>query len=116
MNRSLASLKKWLLTIIATQLTIFLIYEAKDFPCLTGAGLALADFEAFIFLVIIALPCFVWAVLQLVRRPNPLIWNIKWVLFFARVVMIGSTLYILDAIPVIFSFSHHPLSFVCHGY
>lgn len=55
-------LKKWLPGVTATLLTMFLLYVEKDYPCLTGAGLALADFEAFVLFVLIALPCLGWAV------------------------------------------------------
>jgi len=112
----LASLKKWLPGVTATLLTMFLLYVAKDYPCLTGAGLALADFEAFVLFVLIALPCLVWAVRRLWLRsvsPGQSAGEARWIVFLAVVTIADVMLYALIAIPVIFSFARHPLQFIC---
>ena len=116
MNRILASLIKWLFCIAAILLTIFLLYVAKEYPCSWGAGLALADFEAFLFLTVVALPCFVWAIRQLLIRSRPSeqsIWGRRWITIFAKVIIVGIIVYAFVAIPVLFSVSPHPLQFLC---
>ena len=47
---------KWILALGATAGTGFIAYEAVTIPFLRGAGLAQADFELFIFLVVLGIP------------------------------------------------------------
>ena len=112
----LAFLKRWLPGVVATLLAMSLIYVAKDYPCLRGAGLALADFEAFILFMLIALPCLAWAVRRLLFRPvsneRPT-WEERWIAKLAVITVVGVALYAVLAIPVIFSFAQHPLQFMC---
>lgn len=96
--------------------TIFLIFIAKDYPCLGGAGLALADFEAFLFFAAISLPCFFWSIFRItkycltIKKSN---WEVASYFLIAIGVLIGNVIYLLIAIPVIFSFSPHPFGFLC---
>jgi amino acid transporter len=116
MRESLRHLREWLLGVTALLATIWLLYVGKDYPCLQGAGLALADFEAFILCVFIALPCLVWATIRLRRRSTQAelpSWDKKWIDRLALVVVIGSVLYIVVSVPVIFSVTPHPLQFIC---
>lgn len=108
-------LKKWVPAVTAMYLSISLLYIARDYPCLKGAGLALADFEAFILLVLIALPSMIWAIARLlcVRPDAQLTLEDRWINRLAVTVICIVMLYALLAIPVIFSFSLHPLRFVC---
>lgn len=116
MRDKLAFLKKWLSAVTATLLTLFLLYVGNDYPCLTGAGLALADFEALLLFVLIAVPCLVWAVRCLwpcASTPDESTEKARLVNALAVVVVAGVALYALIAIPVIFSFARHPLQFIC---
>jgi|GEM_PF-5856388 len=115
MKKILKSLKIWLPATMATMLTMLLFYFVKDYPCLRGAGLALADFEAFILMLLIALPCFVWAVSRLLRYPltGQSTWEEKWITRLAIVTITGVLLYGAFGIPEIFSFAGHPLRFIC---
>ena len=114
--KSIAFLKRWLPALTAVMLTMLLLYVGKDYPCLTGAGLALADFEAFILFILIALPCLVWAIRRLWLRSASSEQGLpeaRWITFLAVVTVVDVTLYALVAIPVIFSFAQHPLQFMC---
>lgn len=116
MNGILRLLKKWLLPVAVAALSIFLVYVAQDYPCLSGAGLALADLEAFIFLVLIGLPSFIWAIVRLLicrRTFGQLSGEEKWLSRLAIIVVLMTTIYGLLAIPVIFSFTRQPLQFIC---
>jgi hypothetical protein len=74
--------------------------------------LALADFEAFIFLLM-ALPCFIWAVRRLLLHSERLVWGDRCIARFAIITIASTTLYAFLAIPVIFSVSQHPLHIIC---
>lgn len=116
MKMVLNFLKKWVPAVTATFLSMFLLYVAQDYPCLRGAGLALADFEAFIFLVLIGLPCLIWAISRLLLRAGSveqLTWEDRWISRLAVAVIVIVMLYALLAIPVIFSFARQPLQFIC---
>lgn len=116
MRESLRRLREWFLSVTALLATIWLLYVGKDYPCLQGAGLALADFEAFILCVLIALPCLVWATFRLRGRSTQTAlssFDKKWIDRLAFVVVIGSVLYIVVSVPVIFSITPHPLQFIC---
>lgn len=116
MNMTLRFLKKWVLPVIATLLSMLLLYIAQGYPCLKGAGLALADFEAFIFLVLIGLPCLIWATTKLLLRAGSVEQRPRedqWISRLAVIVIVLFMLYALLAIPVIFSFARHPLQFIC---
>ena len=47
---------KWLPALAATAATAFVVYEAATIPFLRGAGLAQADFELFVVLLVIGIP------------------------------------------------------------
>jgi len=116
MYRVLASLIKWFFCTAAILLTIFLLYTASDYPCTWGAGLALADLEAFLLLTIVAFPCFVWAIRQLFIRSRPSeqsIWGRRWITYFAEAIIVGVIVFAFVAIPVVFSVRPHPLQFIC---
>ena len=56
----------WLLVMGGLAGALFLIYEAATIPFLRGAGLAQADFELFVFSIVIGVPAIVVSVLGLV--------------------------------------------------
>ena len=56
MNAWLIASTKWGLAVAATVSTAIIAHEAATIPFLRGAGLAQADFELFVLLVVIGLP------------------------------------------------------------
>jgi hypothetical protein len=113
---SLKRVRGGLLGVATSLATLWLLIVARDYPCLQGAGLALADFEAFILSIAVALPCFLWAIIRLRRRSAGMTvpsWDIKWVDRLAMLVVTGSVLFIAVALPVVFSVTPHPLHFIC---
>ena len=47
---------KWLPASLATAGTVFIVYEAATIPFLRGAGLAQADLELFVVLLVVGIP------------------------------------------------------------
>ena len=116
MKMILIFVKKWVPSVITVLMSIFLLYVAQDYPCLRGAGLALADMEAFIFLVLIGLPCLIWAISKLLVRAGSveqLNLEDRWIRRIAFVVIAFVMLFAFLAIPTIFSFKQQPLHFIC---
>ena len=60
----------WILVLIGAAAAAFLVYEAVTIPFLHGAGLAQADFELFVFSVVLGVPGLIASVVGtlLVRR------------------------------------------------
>ena len=56
MTDRIAFALKWLPTLLATAATVFIVYEAATIPFLRGAGLAQADFELFVVLLVVGVP------------------------------------------------------------
>lgn len=101
--------------VTATMMTLLLLYNAKDYPCLRGAGLAMADSEAFLLIVFIAIPCIVWAIRKLLVRQlsqeqscGDRLNNYMAVLTISGVIM-----FLALAIALIFFTSKFPLRFIC---
>lgn len=96
--------------------SIFLNYTAYAYPCLRGAGLAMADFEAAICLIFLGIPCVIWAIYNLRRGRNissAYSWDQILIIFVARMAIVLLAIYAMLSIPVIFSFEIHPLRFFC---
>jgi hypothetical protein len=55
-DRLLIMTLKWLPALAVTAATAFIAYEAATIPFLRGAGLAQADFELFVVLLVIGIP------------------------------------------------------------
>jgi hypothetical protein len=108
-------MKNLLLSIVATMMSLLLLYIAKDYPCLRGAGLAMADFEAFILSVFVALPCFIWASRRLIVRPKNIekSYGNSLINYMAIFTIFGAATFLVFAILVIFFTSEFPLRFVC---
>lgn len=97
-------------------MAFLLLYAGKDYPCLRGAGLAMADSEAFLLSVFIALPCLVWGVLRLStgRAVTALkSWQSKLLNWMAVFTVSGATVFLMLAILLIFFTSHFPLQYIC---
>jgi hypothetical protein len=104
----------WAVTV--SLLTILLLYIAKDYPCLRGAGLAMADSEAFLLIVFIAIPCFIWAVRRLIlsfRKEVAEFRGARFVRYLATFSIIGIVIFLMLAVPLIFYTSRFPLRFIC---
>lgn len=105
---------KYIGVTIVTSLTLLLLFLAKDYPCLRGAGLAMADFEAFIFAVLIAFPCFIWAVIKLIRENKVGQVNGSNIVRVMSIFSIaGTVIYFLFTIALIEFTSQFPLRFIC---
>lgn len=108
-------LKIWLPSVTATILSMLLLYLAKDLPCAIGAGAAMSGFEELILLILVALPCFLWALARLLFRrilSKNLSWEEKWIDRLAIVTIVGIVIYAGLVIPTFFSYPH-PLQIVC---
>ena len=116
MKFALNILKIWTGPVCATILSIALLCSARNYPCLRGAGLALADFEAFLLLAFASLPCLIWAIFKVARlganAQKPCGQSI-WIRRIAFIVGLSNTLFFSIAIPVILSMEHHPFRFIC---
>lgn len=102
--------------VVVSLLTILLLYIAKDYPCLRGAGLAMADSEAFLLIVFIAIPCFAWAVRRLilsVRKEIAELRGARFVRYLATFSIVGIVIFLMLAVPLIFFTSRFPLRFIC---
>lgn len=111
-----ASLKNYLVGVTASLLTVILLYIVKDYPCLRGSGLAMADSEAFLVSVFIAFPNLVWALRKIIYfRRNGTISQTKdkFVVYLAIFVLIGAVIFLALAIPLIFFTSKFPIKFIC---
>jgi hypothetical protein len=67
-------------------------------------------------LLLIGLPCFIWATLRLLRHMaagTRLISEDTWINRLAVVAFANTMLFTLLAVPVIFSFARHPMLFMC---
>jgi hypothetical protein len=109
-------MKDWVLGVITTALSLWLIVTGSSYPCLRGAGLALADFEAFMLLVLVAVPCFGWATRRLVIDSRAKSFSgiaAKIINRLALLTVCAVAVYVFLAVPVIFSVSRHPLQFIC---
>ena len=74
MSATLAASIKWGFAVAATMATAVIAYEATTIPFLRGAGLAQADFELFVVLMVLGLPALaVISVVAIVcwRREGP---------------------------------------------
>lgn len=109
-------MKNWIFCVVTTALSLWLVVIGSNYPCLRGAGLALADFEAFVLLLFFAIPCLGWAMYRLVvysmvdwsYKNNELVIN-----RFAMLTVFAVVIYMIFAVPTIFSINPHPLRFVC---
>lgn len=111
-----ASLRSYLVGVTVSLLTVLLLYMAKDYPCLRGSGLAMADSEAFLVSVFIALPSLVWALRKVIHYwRNRTISQAegKFVVYLAIFALIGVVIFLALAIPLIFFTSKFPIRFIC---
>lgn len=108
----ITSLRRYLVGIIVSLLTVLLLYIAKDYPCLRGSGLAMADSEAFLVSVFIALPSFAWALWKIVHQWRHRVKD-KSVMYLAIFALTGATIFLAFAIPLIFFTSKFPIRFIC---
>jgi len=101
--------------VTATIMTLLLLYNAKDYPCLRGAGLAMADSEAFLLVVFIAIPCLVWAIRRLFFGQQSIeqSYGDRLTNYIALFTMSGAVIFLALAIAVIFFTSRFPLRFIC---
>lgn len=101
--------------VTATMMTLLLLYNAKDYPCLRGAGLAMADSEAFLLVVFIAIPCLVWAIRKLLFRQQSQEQSCgdKLINYMAIFTISGVVIFLALAMALIFSTSKFPLRFIC---
>ncbi len=108
-------MKKYIGGVIATLMTLFLLYIAKDYPCLRGSGLAMADSEAFLLSVFIALPCLIWSTRKLLlrKRSSEQSYENRLTDRMAIISIIGTGIFLAFAIPLIFFTSKFPLRFIC---
>lgn len=75
----------------------------------------MSGFGEFILLILIALPCFLWALARLLFRRIPSevpSWETKWIDRLAVVTIVGIVIYAVLVIPTLFLFPH-PLQIVC---
>jgi hypothetical protein len=112
MSRGL--IKSYLGGITVTMMTLLLLYNVKDYPCLRGAGLAMADSEAFLLAVFIAIPCLVWAIRRVLFRQSPeQPCGDRLINYMALFAISGVTIFLALAIALIFFTSKFPLQFIC---
>ena len=107
-------MRRYIGGVIATALTLFLLFNAKDYPCLRGSGLAMADLEAFLLSLFIALPCFIWGAIWLFKnnssgQPG----GNKMIRRMALFSIAGTVVFWVLAIPVIVFTSEFPLQSIC---
>jgi len=108
-------LRKWFPSIAAISLTLLLLYIAKDLPCDIGAGAAMSGFGEFILLILVALPCFLWALARLLFRrisSEKSTSDDKWINRLAIMTIVGITIYAGLVIPTLFTYPH-PLQILC---
>lgn len=116
MNKaSSGSAKGWFFGIGATLGTVVLLSNAKDYPCLRGAGLALADFEAFLLSVFVALPCFVWSICRLFFGDKSAAqrWENKVIDGMAIFSLLGAVTFFAFAAHLILFTTKYPLKSIC---
>lgn len=107
-------MKRYIGGVIATALTLFLLFVAKDYPCLRGSGLAMADLEAVLLSLFIALPCFIWAAIWLFKNKSyEQLGGNKLIRRMALFSIAGTVVFWVLAIPVIVFTSEFPLQFIC---
>jgi hypothetical protein len=108
------SVKSWLLGIGATIVTVILLSNAKDYPCLRGAGLALSDFEAFL-LSLIGIPCFAWSLHRLLskRKSTEQQFETRIINGMAIFTFLGSVTFFISAAHLIFFTASYPIRFLC---
>ncbi|MEO6146911.1 MAG: hypothetical protein ABIT70_07635, partial [Sulfuriferula sp.] len=96
-------------------LTVLLLYIAKDLPCDIGAGAAMSGFGESILLMLVAIPCYLWALARLLfrraSRGKPT-GEDKWIDRLAITTIAGMTLYAILVIPTLFTYPH-PLQILC---
>ncbi|MFZ3017852.1 MAG: hypothetical protein WA056_05290 [Gallionella sp.] len=110
------SLRNYLVGVSVGLLTALLLYIVKDYPCLRGAGLAMADSEAFLVSVFIAFPIFVWALRKIIRywRNGGISQSEgKFIVYVAIFALIGAVIFFAFAIPLIFFTSQFPIKSIC---
>lgn len=101
--------------VMAIMMTLLLLYNAKDYPCLRGAGLAMADSEAFLLIVFIATPCVIWAIRKLLFRQlsQERSRGDRLNSYMAVFTISGVIIFLALAIALIFFTSQFPLRFIC---
>lgn len=104
-----------LVGVTVCMMTLLLLYNAKDYPCLRGAGLAMADSEAFLLTVFIGIPCLIWAIRRLVfrKQSEEQLRGDRLINYMALFTISGVVIFLALAIPVIFFTSKFPLRFIC---
>ncbi len=115
MRKVTSIIKSYLPGLVAVLLSVLLVYLAKDYPCLKGAGLALADLEAFLLAVFLSMPCFVWGVLNVIRLKDHFVRFdlLNGLLCYLATVVVLVNIYVLSLLlPVIMSIDPHPLHFL----
>jgi hypothetical protein len=118
MNRtSNANAKGWLPGVCGAIASIFLLYNVKDYPCLRGAGLALADFEAFMLTVVVALPCFLWSLFRLFFGDKSAgeRWENKIIDGMAIFSLLGAITFFAFSAHLILFTAKYPIKFLCES-
>jgi small-conductance mechanosensitive channel len=112
----LSTIRSYLVGVIVSLLTVLLLYIVKDYPCLRGSGLAMADSEAFLLSVFIALPSLVWALWKIIhywRNRTTDQTEGKFIVYLATFTLIGVVIFLVLAILLIFFTSRFPIRFIC---